>query len=52
MDGSLCYSTYPTRGEAVKDLAKLRAELQDLVNVAEQDLADFDETMKIVEGLS
>ena len=49
MDGSLCYSNYPTREAAEADLKKLQVDLENQLDEAEQDLADHKENMKIVE---
>ena len=49
MDGSLCYDRYANREAAEFGLKQLRAQLAEAVSVAEQDLEDHDENMKVEE---
>ena len=49
MDGSLCASKHDSYLEAQAEIKKLRFELENQVNIAEQDLEDFNENVSIGE---
>lgn len=49
MDSGLCSSKHDTEAKANAELKRLRADFQDAVNIAEQDLEDFNENFYIEE---
>jgi len=49
MDGSLCASNHDTLEEAQAEIKKQRAELENLRDIAQQDLDEYNENISIGE---